>query len=830
MITLPALRQLMADRESLRRYAIGELPSFDDVRRRLFLLERDQDTRLPDHFYKRGRDHSLGSIKSLHELLTFGLHKLGYEHLELREKRINVKVDKWPAWQELVTFCSPLVCICGLLWKDKFRPGMRDIGELTDFLRELIEPNTRHTCLPSPCFPFMETLMKNGGLRDLHIHLTGSTETDISWQKCLERPFATYTEIAKALLDKSKRDKVKDQMEQEFAGIGGALEFYRLLCTAIRLRYGFVHLLFNGRYTPELDEPFKYINTENLLTCGSYAEGVIHPRLEHPLLRAFRTAPDSKPVWSDISLEALMYVMIMDRIEATGNNKLAACFHHYLLILGLFNRFLVQQANQYGFDQFQKITVNSFRDVPEEQYGRRFFQLHGNDSSFLAYQEGRFAPKNTVAENIRLIRKIAKGWKQFANKSHVRTTRQRPRLSLVCHFIKEADRNSLDEESNLPNMLIRHRTLRIANCRKAQALMQAYDADETVREYLCGIDSASNELEAPPEVFAPVYRYLRRKGIKHFTYHAGEDFHHLVGGLRAMYEAVEFLDLRRGDRIGHGTAAGIEPELWLAHLGDEFAMSRGEWLDDLIFAIFLIESNPTAELVRKLPLLCAEATKLAHAVYWRHLSLHSHTQAWLARRYCPFHLLYGQDQAIGMAIWSLDESRECEKVRHDIDALALLDLYHRADCRKRYHEKIKVSATGLFSTDELRQMQDILLSELHRREIVLEVLPTSNVRISFYKNYTEHHIWRWLGVKNGEVRKTVAPPIVLGTDDTGIFSTNIYNEYCHVYHHLVHTHKLEYGVAAKVIQGIVENGEVYGFGVNRINDDKPIGNFETQYR
>jgi hypothetical protein len=319
-------------------------------------------------------------------------------------------------------------------------------------------------------------------------------------------------------------------------------------------------------------------------------------------------------------------------------------------------------------------------------------------------------------------------------------------------------------------------------------------------------------LEAPPEIFAPVYRYLRRKGMQHFTYHAGEDFHHLIGGLRAMYEAVTFLDLRRGDRIGHGTAAGIEPELWLAHVGDEFAMSRGEWLDDLLFAIHIIENNPTPKLTEKLQSVRSKAIGLAQDIYWRHLSLHSHVQAWMARRYCPFHLLYDLEVAMGMSVWSLDEWRECEEVRHDTDMLALLELYHRADCRKRYHEKIMVPVTGLFDGDELRLLQDILLKELHKKEIVLEVLPTSNVRISFYKNHKEHHIWRWLGVKDGKIGNTVAPPLVLGTDDTGIFSTNIYNEYCHVYHHLVQTHKLEYGEAAGVIQGIVENGRVYGFG------------------
>ena len=131
----------------------------------------------------------------------------------------------------------------------------------------------------------------------------------------------------------------------------------------------------------------------------------------------------------------------------------------------------------------------------------------------------------------------------------------------------------------------------------------ARDSYPQINKYLSGVDAAANELEAPPEIFGPVYRYLRRKGFQHFTYHAGEDFHHLIGGLRAMYEAVEFLDLHRGDRIGHGTAAGIDPRIWLDHLGEEFPISQGEWLDDLLFAIHMIERQPSCTLVDKLALL-----------------------------------------------------------------------------------------------------------------------------------------------------------------------------------------------------------------------------------
>lgn len=805
MVTTPSLRQIFSDKESLREYGEGRLPSFADVERRLFLNERAQDTRLPDHYYKRGMELSLGGIKSLPALLSKGLHSLGNSHLILYGNRVHVKGDSLSDWQELLTFCPPLPLICGLIWKERFRPGTRNPVALADFMWEWLEPNTRHSCLPSPRFPQMQKLLRDSGLFDLHMHLTGATETDISWQSYLQNPFSFYCEVSKV----EHKEKVREQLEQEVPGFESSLLFYQWLTTAQLLRRGFVHLLFKGAYTPELSDVVRLIGTTALLHKRNIAAQMIPTSFTHPLRNVFRTELHADAAWSDVTLDGLLYLLVMDQLDRTNDPQLAACFHYYLLILGFVNRFLVQQVHQNGFDQFQKITLNDFRNTPEKEYSRRFFQLHGNDGANLTLLEGRFAPKSSVKETIRLLTQIIGGWEKFKKATRRERTRI-PTLHLVCHFIKAKDNQKLDD---LPSWAIRHRTLRIENQRKAQALVTAWESYPKLKEYVNGIDAASNELETPPEVFAPTYRYCRRKGIKHFTYHAGEDFHHIIGGLRAMYEVVEFLDLRQGDRIGHGTAAGIDPVLWFAHVGDELVMSRGEWLDDLVFAIYFIENNPAQELIGKLPKLRAEADKLAHEIYRRNFTIYNHTRAWKARRCCPFHLLYDIDEAMAMSIWSMEEWRECEPFRHDREAKELLGLYHRADCRKRYHEKTKVQVTRIFNVDELRIMQDMLLAELHRKEIVLEVLPTSNVRISFYKDHSQHHLWRWLGLERDKYEFNKFPPVVVGTDDAGIFSTNIFNEYNHIFHQLTTSRQQPHDKAVDIIKQIMDNSKVYGFGV-----------------
>ena len=52
------------------------------------------------------------------------------------------------------------------------------------------------------------------------------------------------------------------------------------------------------------------------------------------------------------------------------------------------------------------------------------------------------------------------------------------------------------------------------------------------------------------------------------TIHSGEDFVHLVGGLRRVSEAVHYLDLHDGDRIGHGVALGVDVESWVKKTAD----------------------------------------------------------------------------------------------------------------------------------------------------------------------------------------------------------------------------------------------------------------------
>ena len=124
-------------------------------------------------------------------------------------------------------------------------------------------------------------------------------------------------------------------------------------------------------------------------------------------------------------------------------------------------------------------------------------------------------------------------------------------------------------------------------------------------KYLVGIDAASLENSTPVWVFAPIYEQARDSRIEPigwdsergqtmqslgFTFHAGEDFRHILSGLRRIDEAVEHLKFHAGDRIGHGIALGISPQLWKRQ-NPVIIIPQMEALENYLWAYDLLRRN-----------------------------------------------------------------------------------------------------------------------------------------------------------------------------------------------------------------------------------------------
>lgn len=355
-----------------------------------------------------------------------------------------------------------------------------------------------------------------------------------------------------------------------------------------------------------------------------------------------------------------------------------------------------------------------------------------------------------------------------------------------------------------------------------------------LRKWVRGLDSAASEEDTPPDVFAPAYRMARRVlHLPHATYHAGEDFYHIISGVRVVCEAVDMLNLMKGDRIGHATALGVDPFLWMRTMPGVVTPTRGEWLQDLIFTWDLLQGvHEHPELVQKLNI---DIREQGYAVFRKsHLSPYILKRVFDLRRLDPETLLnayeYAKVSLLNQGVKSISmediidalehspepiEPHEIEKqlvyeafANESPEVLELIIRWQKHEKTwKNSEERIEVP-TDYFSLSELLLIQQLAMRKLVDRAIVIETLPSSNLRISQYKEMGQHHSLRWLGVS--KIEGDISPLIVLGSDDPGVFATDIKAEFYHVYASLRKRGLNSQEALEKMIK-IDENGNRYAF-------------------
>ena len=716
---------LLTDRLSLSSYKEGEDVTLDDIERRLMIIAREHNYVIPHHYLRLVSESSFRGITKVSQVFTEGLIQLANDFLERRNNRIYVRIEKFNAWQEQIAYIPPMLLISAYIFKNV-------ISSITDivsdsFYNQYIAPNLGNTSLIPPYISQLEELKKeNNGFNDLHIHLNGTMETDSVWLDILHYP----ERVIHNMEESAKGNKLAREQYEQFDNWTRPDKLKRLIMQAINLR----EFLFSK-------------------ICKVV-----------PVIESFTRQAESS-----------LYISVLHYLSMYPDNKeVASSFHHYLLILGLVNQMLVQQPQCFGFEQFQHYTSNGLREYSEQEYEQRFLQLAGNQLDNIKIIEGRFSPKDKEYKNNYLIDKIRRGWlllnnRQGCNKSDIR---------LIAHFIKRADKQKKD---------IRFKELRLKNRKICEALISLRNSGSKNGKAIVGIDAAASEFDTSPEVFAPVFKKLREKGFQHFTYHAGEDFYHLLGGLRAIYEAITFLDLQRGDRIGHATAAGVAPETWAHNVGCEVVVPIGAYMDDLLFVYYLISNNECKALDSLMPRLYMRITELSREIYPNDdFQVYDLIYAWKRRQ---------ED------ILELADSDELNNIK-------ALRRYHQKEYVEKYKKEIKVNIFEILDEKALREVQLAVLKIMHHKEIAIETLPTSNIFIGYHNSFNTYHLVNWI---RWEKEGKPIPPIVLGTDDAGIFATNIYNEYCHIYTLLVYEYDFCINEAFEIIRKINRDANYYIF-------------------
>ncbi len=391
------------------------------------------------------------------------------------------------------------------------------------------------------------------------------------------------------------------------------------------------------------------------------------------------------------------------------------------------------------------------------------------------------------------------------------------KLSYTLHFPKEAQFISQDENFELTNprdSKIRHRVAKQAN-----AIIDARYKYPQIMSWVTSIDACSSEIDCRPEVFGPEFRHMQQPLLntgEHFadihqlpslriTYHAGEDFLDPIDGIRAIDEAMQYLNMKNGDRFGHALALGIDCEKWYAFKGNSVILQQQAVLDNLVWLYgnmhkYNIHNTAAEDYVRKW------FKKLFTDIYISNIDRQSSPNSILInlniddyfaslslRGNDPYTYFHNPDGSIQdcknfeKALQAADS--EPWKLCHNAEALfdpvsnALYHYYHWNYEMKKASSKIIEYSVPRCIVEAISEVQRKMQYQVAQKGIGIECNPSSNYLIGTFRDYLKHPIFQF---DNKDLynpldkRSQIPNPHItasINTDDLGIFDTSLENEY-----------------------------------------------------
>ena len=440
-------------------------------------------------------------------------------------------------------------------------------------------------------------------LADIHSHLKGSSlNFDINWI-CLMNMIDRREKIFKKLKEKVQSSHLSEK------GIGEGLYKKAVLAAAIRL---YLLELVRGKESSHSDILMKLlddINETDVISEASKLQSKIENTRQsigkqYKSMKDGQTAIFDYAIINGVSVEKvdsltllsgeryLLYSLLSNIYKGANEGpKTDSLLYLYLVIKNEIRHELTQLNDSVGFDNFNIYENRKLLFVKEhKEYENAAIHLalkgfFGDYDGGSRYHEVRITPENSGGEIVQSIQKLDHAIESDLLKQDDTQWNYR----YIFHFVKKPD--------DLKSVECRHYDLRkevkeqsLAIYKYRNSLIQCHDgtylADRAV-----GIDAANSEIACRPEVFAQAFRFLRHHSIENdnihrphdlgVTFHVGEDYMDVVDGLRAVSEAISFLQLRKGDRIGHGLVLGVDVKEYYKSRNYTIAMSLQMMVDNM---------------------------------------------------------------------------------------------------------------------------------------------------------------------------------------------------------------------------------------------------------
>ncbi|MCC5878303.1 MAG: hypothetical protein JJU03_00195 [Idiomarina sp.] len=781
----------------LSTVSLGEVSLDDEVGSSVFLAQYEQTHSLPDHVAQSAWSSLMQQLEQRNIKLgpVAALRLIAEKFVKNEKDGPRTDLALFSEWQTLMSRVS---CLPVMACHQVFNPG----------------PASQKYSFRWPLYPYhpaVEDYITRERLHETHQHLNGSTSAEECWLDALKHPELTVRDFEKGW--------ASQEMKQLCAQIDPSLtpDIFR---DRLQIASNTREILCRVAQGVELPEWMASLQYPQQLADSI----ILHNGLEYRFTAVWPT--DNK--YSQES-EFSWLTGVFEKWRYGAHEGLERLLWIYLLIQNQYLTLLVQRDDFFGFDQFQKYTMTELREETEKSYLSRFKNAHGAGVySQVRYLEGRFAPKSSPAKMQKLLFSVLRGyWEYLSAHMSLEWVHYKPltmsqvldnleqvapdgkcvELALVPHFIKRKPK----KDEVYPYALL-FKDLK----NQAAILMAMLKYEPRLTRWIRGVDAAANEMHAPPELFGPLFRVLAKSGIAHFTYHVGEDFPHLITGIRSIDDALRFLPLRNGDRLGHGTAIGITPDIWRRSLPSSLAMTKETRLLDLVFIWRELRNH--SEQLRYASDAAIEAVRLAQEVFSleEEISITTLDQVFELRS-----VLAESEGLLGeldgplkpKSLW-LEEFERARGLARTAGMERPLKLYKQwltsNDVRKQRAEYVQV-ALDYLPDKAVVSLQQALMAKMADRNIAVECLPTSNTRISQYREVSEHHIFRWMGLPGEVIEGDVPMSICLGSDDPGIFVADLKSEFYHLFVVLTRKFGLSPAEALKKAAEVNENGRIYRF-------------------
>lgn len=379
-----------------------------------------------------------------------------------------------------------------------------------------------------------------------------------------------------------------------------------------------------------------------------------------------------------------------------------------------------------------------------------------------------------------------------------------PQIGIVYNFKKYKDSDKkcwlqhsiYDDETKLYYEENRKKYLN-----QIEVLLNLRDEIPNLSNYIVGIDGASGENNTEPWVFSPIFKKARdaerKLGIINeqsnqfnintlgFTFHVGEEFRHIISGLRHIDEVINHFNFKSGDRVGHAIALGIDIKEW-ARKSSIVAIPRMEHLENLLWIWSILTKNKT-DYNGDINYIERKIMNIASEIYGNISGINIYTlyESYIKRF----------DSTNIEKIYS--ENEMCSGSDNRIQAIFCknVDNIHRSswDSKKIYHsthcfeyiEKMNEPIEVIIENSDVELLifiQNEVKSLIGRKGIIVETNPTSNRSIGEIDNIFEHYITSLNNVDNMKEDNIM---VSINTDDPCVFNTNINNEYAYIFYSLL---------------------------------------------